>query len=208
MARDTVARQPFGPSFEEARSAVIRQLGAYYAADRMPIDELERRIELAQRATASAELHALVADIPGGEIAPVRERQDLIVSTDEVPRRKAIVAIMGGVSRRGTWTVPQRCWAVALMGAIELDLREARLSPGTTNIRAFAMMGAVVVYVPPGVRVETDGLAIMGGFEDQLHQPASGNQDAPLIRVTGLALMGGVEVRVLLPGEPIPEDDD
>jgi hypothetical protein len=60
-----------------------------------------------------------------------------------------------------------------------------------------AIMGGVEVTVPPGVRVESDGFAIMGGFEDQVETAASTDPNAPLVRLTGFALMGGVEVKVV-----------
>ena len=37
---------------------------------------------------------------------------------------------------------------------------------------------------------------VIAGFEDQLREPASRDPDAPVIRVHGFALMGGVEARV------------
>jgi predicted membrane protein len=98
--------------------------------------------------------------------------------------------------------VPKRISAVAFMGGIELDLREATLGPGVTEIEVLAVMGGVVVTVPPNVRLECDGFAFMGGFEDQLKQPASGDPNAPAVRLTGFAFMGGVEARVLEPGAP------
>jgi hypothetical protein len=49
--------------------------------------------------------------------------------------------------------------------------------------------------------VECSGVGIMGGFDHR--EDASGMTDlnAPVLRITGLAIMGGVEVRVRLPGE-------
>jgi hypothetical protein len=43
----------------------------------------------------------------------------------------------------------------------------------------------------------------MGGFEDQLREPASRDPSMPLIRVHGLAIMGGVEARVAAVGEEV-----
>lgn len=39
-----------------------------------------------------------------------------------------------------------------LMGELELDLRDLQLSPGTTTIEASAVLGEVIVRVPPGHR--------------------------------------------------------
>jgi hypothetical protein len=116
--------------------------------------------------------------------------------TTQLSNAKTFVALMSGVVRRGTWTVPARIRAVAWMGGIGLDLREATLTAPVTDIYVFALMGGVEIIVPPDVRLETDGFAIMGGFEDQLKEPASRDPNVPLIRVRGLAIMGGVEARV------------
>ena len=117
-------------------------------------------------------------------------------------RAKNFFALMSGVVRRGAWVVPSRIRAFACMGGIELDLREATLTSPVTEIYVFALMGGVEIVVPPDVRLESDGFAIMGGFEDQLWEPASHDPDMPVIRVRGLAIMGGVEARVAQPGAP------
>ena len=69
------------------------------------------------------------------------------------------------------------------------------------SIYVFALMGGVEIIVPPDVRLESDGFAIMGGFEDQLTEPASTDPNVPLVRVHGMAIMGGVEARVAAPGD-------
>jgi hypothetical protein len=46
------------------------------------------------------------------------------------------------------------------------------------------------------VRLETDGVAIMGGFEDKLLDAGATGRDAPVVRVTGIAIMGGVSAQV------------
>ena len=76
-----------------------------------------------------------------------------------------------------------------------------KLTAPVTDIYVFALMGGVEIIVPPNVRLESDGFAIMGGFEDQLKDPASGDPNVPLIRVHGVAIMGGVEARVADSGE-------
>jgi hypothetical protein len=118
-------------------------------------------------------------------------------------RTKNFFALMSGVIRRGNWLVPAKSRAVAFMGGVSLDLREATLTSPVTDIYIFAMMGGVEVIVPPDVRLESDGFAIMGGFEDQLKEPASRDPNAPLVRVHGLAIMGGVEARVAPVGEDL-----
>ena len=112
------------------------------------------------------------------------------------------LAIMGGCERAGAWTLPADHTAVALMGGIEIDLREATLQSHQTTIRAFAVMGGIDILVPDDIHLEVEGLGIMGGFAEESGEWAPDPRPvrqappgAPRVRVTGLALMGGVGVR-------------
>jgi hypothetical protein len=112
-----------------------------------------------------------------------------------------IVAIMGGSARKGRWSPARKNYSIAVMGGCELDFREAVMGPGVTELQVFTLCGGVEVIVPPGLNVESHGIAIMGGFEhrgDDYHNP---DPHAPTLRITGVAIMGGVEVTVRHPGE-------
>jgi hypothetical protein len=109
--------------------------------------------------------------------------------------------IMSGTDRRGPWGVPRRLRIVTLMGGVRLDLREARFPAGPVDIEIFAMMGGTEIVVPPGLAVETHGTAIMGGFANVNRAAAHPDPEAPLLRVHGFVMMGGVHVRMQLPGE-------
>lgn len=194
-----------------ARERAVQDLADHFAQDRLTMHEYERRVELAYRAASADALRDLTKDLAPSP--PVRVTQAPVASTAgaSVPARssraKNFFALMSGVVRRGNWTVPSRIRAFAWMGGIGLDLREAELSGPVTDIYVFAMMGGVEIIVPPDVRLESDGFAIMGGFEDQLKEPASRDPDAPLIRVHGFAFMGGVVARVA-PIEDNEKPDD
>ena len=187
-----------------ARERVVQDLADHFAQDRLTLPEYERRVELAYRAASADALSDLTRDLalPPARIAPpaAMASQGESRIAPRATRVKSFFALMSGVVRRGTWTVPARIRAFACMGGIGLDLREATLTAPVTDIYVFALMGGVEIVVPPDVRLETDGFAIMGGFEDQLEEPASRDPNVPLIRVHGLAIMGGVEARVAIPG--------
>ena len=194
-----------------ARERAVQDLADHFAQDRLTMHEYERRVELVYRAASADALRDLTKDLVPSP--PVRVAQAPVAGTAgaSVPARssraKNFFALMSGVVRRGNWTVPSRIRAFAWMGGIGLDLREANLSGPVTDIYVFAMMGGVEIIVPPDVRLESDGFAIMGGFEDQLKEPASRDPDAPLIRVHGFAFMGGVVARVA-PIEDNEKPDD
>lgn len=211
----------------------MQRLGDHFAHDELTLDELELRLARAYRAERPDELEQLVADLPAPLPAASRRPAKRASSTAAVTpmwpesstssrspsvgseepvdvdaereSQKSLVAIMGGVVRRGRWAVPRRIDAFAMMGGIELDLREASFASGVTEIHVVAIMGGLVLRVSPGMRVESDGVAIMGAFEDPPADP-SAPTDGPLVRVTGLAIMGSVETTVALRGAHIPED--
>jgi hypothetical protein len=189
-------------SFDAARERAVERLSIHYARDQLTLDELESRLERAYAARTAEALDAVLSELPA--LSPTGAANSAALAP-KTPRRRTYLAVISGVVRRGTWVVPKRITAVALMGSVELDLREAKLDSGVTEIGVLAVMGGVVVTVPPNVRLECDGFAFMGGFEDQLKQPASDDPNAPVVRLTGFAFMGGVEARVLDPGAPVDE---
>lgn len=190
-----------------ARERIVQDLGEHFAQDRLTLPEYERRVELAYRADSVTALRDLTSDLVALVPVPVSQGASLsspdgaAVSTGVGQRVKNFFAVMSGVVRRGKWTVPSRMRVFAWMGGVQLDLREAALTAPVTDIYIFALMGGAQIIVPPNVRLESDGFAIMGGFEDQLREAASNDPAAPLVRVRGVAIMGGVETRVAEVGD-------
>jgi hypothetical protein len=68
----------------------------------------------------------------------------------------------------------------------------ARIAKEEAVFDAFAMWGGVEVKVPEDWAVENRGVAILGGFVDSTRRPADPKGRLVL---TGLAVMGGVEVK-------------
>ena len=92
--------------------------------------------------------------------------------------------------------------AMAIMGGVELDFREAVLTPGVTEINVFTFWGGIEITVPPGVHVESNCMALMAGYEEDAAVVENDpGPDAPTIRINGMAIMAGIEVRVRRPGE-------
>ena len=87
------------------------------------------------------------------------------------------------------------------MAAVDLDFREAQFNPGPTEVRVGALMGAVTITIPPDLPVECDGTSVLGHFESLASGPREAAADAPRLRISGRAVMGSVEIKVLRPGE-------
>ncbi len=104
-----------------------------------------------------------------------------------------IVAILAGVSRKGSWAPCERLDVFAFLGGVELDFREAELVHDVIEVEVGALLGGVEIKVPPDINVDVKGTAFLGGFEQA---ETSSDPDAPLLRITGWAFLGGVEVKV------------
>jgi hypothetical protein len=104
------------------------------------------------------------------------------------------------VDKRGQWQPAQKTYCYCLMGGASLDFREALLPPGETEVTLIAVMGGAEIIVPPGLHVDCDAIAIMGGVD---HPAESGVRDpqAPVLKINGFLMMGGVEITVRNPGE-------
>ncbi len=189
----------------ETRDRVIAVLSEHFAHDVLDVDEFERRITVAQTSESPAEIDALLSDLPALPAAaipaPATKITPALVPASQVRSEQTMLAIMGGVDRRGSWSMPRRLRLVTFMGGAHLDLREARFPPGPIDIEIFSMMGGTEIIVPPGLAVETHGSAIMGGFQEVNRAPTHPDENAPLLRVHGFVFMGGVDIRMRLVGE-------
>lgn len=183
----------------ERRDRIVDALCRHYANDHLTLEEFERRLDLAHQARSAGELDALLDGLPAtGTPAPTPAASWPDAAT-RLDRGNAI-AILGGCIRKGRWTPPAHTFAFAAWGGVELDFREARLPPGITEVSAFTIMGGIEIVVPPGVVVESDGVAILGGFDQRHSAPETPSPDAPILRIRGLSFLGGVEIRVREPG--------
>jgi uncharacterized protein DUF1707 len=190
------------------RERVVQTLSAHFAHDQLTLTEFEERLERAYNVTAVDQLRSLVADLPAASRVATQGMAAVgpaLVPSSEVPPRGAIFAVMGGHERTGSWIVPRQLKVVVLMGGAEIDLRDARFGPGVSEIEVFVTMGGVNIIVPPGVRVESIGAAFMGGFDLKAGDATALSPAHPVLRLSGLAIMGGVETETRLPGESAKE---
>ena len=126
----------------------------------------------------------------------------VVVSDELVPERRGTVAFFATVTRDGGWTLPRNFRAMALAGNVELDLTRAQVAAGTSEIELRSVMGAVTVLVPPDLRVECEGDAVLGSFEVKRDAPSTTSADAPRVRISGTAVVGSIEVKIVDPNAP------
>lgn len=204
----------------EQVAEVVRQA---VSDGRLTIVEGDERLRDAYAAVFRADLEPVTADLGPVDgvdatapsvpsASPVRRPLGHV----DRPSSTTSVAVLSGVTKRGDWTPGHTHRVVAFWGGAELRLRDARLDDAGLTIGAVAIMGGVSIDlrgIPAGIEVTVQAVAIMGGIDvtvdpdttvvedgfgfmgafDDGSGPPTGAGGAR-VRVTGLALMGGVSV--------------
>jgi hypothetical protein len=129
---------------------------------------------------------------------PLRHR---VVPLEEVRDRAGVLSVFSSQERKGEWELARHMRIACVMGSAELDLREARIPAGVSEIEIFCLFGSVELIVPPGVRVDAAGDALMGEFSLKGDPTVVAPPGAPVIRIVGSAYMASVEIFVRYAGE-------
>ena len=184
------------------RERTINALVDHFAHDRLTVEDFEQRLDVANRAVTVADLDTLLADLPviAPEPLPATSAPRHPAPLTHARQSQVVVALMGGAERRGHWQPAKHTIVTAAMGGALLDFRDVQLPPGETTVTVVCVMGGAEIIVPPGMNVDSSGIAIMGGFGHRTPPPSS-TPDAPCLRIQGLAFMGGVDIFVRHPGE-------
>ena len=185
---------------EELREKVTDDLVRHYSQERVSLEDFERRASLVTKAATRAEILAQVADLPPlpAEDKPERGRKAAAsgwkVATDAARTSDVNIAIFSGSDYKGVWQVPRNLSSLCVFGGSNIDLRRAVVPPEGVTISCLCLFGGVDIVVPPGMRLQVRGIGVFGGFDrtsNEVDDPY-----APTVVVEGLALFGGVSVRV------------
>jgi hypothetical protein len=166
---------------------VLREAHAY---GRITVDELDERLTSVYAAKTYADLVPITRDLPAVQDAAAPVRSSRIGGT---PRFRMSLAILGGASRDGAWVVPPEYKAIATLGGIKLDMSDSTFAEAETVIKAYAVMGGMEITVPADAEVDVGAVGIMGGVDHGAEGP--GVPGGPRIRIVGVAVMGGIEVK-------------
>jgi hypothetical protein len=173
---------------EEARAL----LAEGYAQDWIEQSELDRRLERVEDARTIDELRALTVDV-----RPVATTTALV----PVAEAERIPVLFGSVERRGAWQVAPRTRVTVTFGDAVLDLREAVLPAGVTELELEVKVtfGNLEVIVPPGWQIDNRCRVILAAAEQD---PGGGpGRERPVLRLTGRIVLGSLVVKERLPGE-------
>lgn len=165
------------------REQAVGRLREHAAVGRLTLEEFAGRLDEAYAARTRAELDLVLRELPA-EPAP---------RTRKSPKRLTI-SVFGGSRRKGRWRVPRRTLAVSIFGGTTLDLRQAELDRSQATIIALSVFGGTDVRIPRGVEADVTGFAIFGG-NNESGEEAGIHPGSPLVRVVGLSVFGGLNVR-------------
>jgi hypothetical protein len=163
------------------------------AEGRITLGEFDERVASVYAARTRPELDVLFADLPADPVQtpdlPVPEHS----GSEPVPRGEVAntVAVFASTVRRGAWRVPERTNAVAVLGSVELDLREAVPLAAQVTIVASAILGSIEIIVPDGADVDLHGVAFLG---DKSARTAPAVPGGLQVRVQATAVLGSISV--------------
>jgi len=186
-------------SLADERERVIQQLSEHFANDRLSLEELETRMELAYKASSSADLQRLTADLPSVAATPVPAPLPAEELAAISPDRERLVSVMSETRRRGAWIVPQRLDLIAHMSDTTIDLTQAALPTGIIDIHVRSICAAVKIVVPPGIQVVSRLSSLMSSVRGGGEPNVGGGEEwktGTVVRLSGWVLMAEVQTKV------------
>jgi Domain of unknown function (DUF5668) len=101
------------------------------------------------------------------------------------------LALLGGLKRSLRVPDLRGGYITAVMGGVDLDLRQSKIEAPTITLDVVAFWGAIDLKVPVDWSIEGLVVPIMGGFEDKTKALVV-SAKSPRLVVRGYALMGAV----------------
>jgi hypothetical protein len=180
------------------RDQVATLLSTAYAEGRLSREEHDERIDQLMAAKTFDDLIPITSDLvivgsPTPVTTPQTTNSFAIDPTGQNPESDKMIAIFGGVTRKGRWRVRKNTQALALFGGMDLDLRNAIFEAPVVEISGFWCFGGLDIKVPEGIEVQDRTAGIFGGTDVRdIGDPAPG---APTLVIKGVTFFGGVSIK-------------
>jgi hypothetical protein len=172
------------------RDRAASVLNEALAEGRLTAEEHSERLDSIYAAKTQADLVPVLDDLPAAAPVP---------APGTGPERSyhggPIIAIFGGAVRKGRWRVPPASTVVTVFGGADLDLRDAILPGREITIKAISVFGGMSITVPPEMRVVDSGVAVFGGRDVSGETPESESPGAPVLRIQGACVFGGISIK-------------
>ncbi|HKX15397.1 MAG TPA: DUF1707 domain-containing protein [Propionibacteriaceae bacterium] len=178
------------------REQVATVLSTAYAEGRLTREEHDERIDQLMAAKTFDDLIPITRDLViVGTPSPVAAQPASRFTIDTAAQSlepDRMIAIFGGVTRKGRWRVRKNIQSLTLFGGTDLDLRDAIFEAPVVEISGFWCFGGLDIKVPEGIEVRDQTAGIFGGTDVRdIGDPAPG---APTLVIKGVSLFGGVSV--------------
>jgi len=119
----------------------------------------------------------------GNAVNPVKDSRDAVNA----------FALLSGVHQSNNSQDFRGGEITAILGGCDIDLRAAVIQVGeAVEVTTFTCWGAIKIRVPQNWNARVRGFPFMGSFDDKSVKPSDAN--APIVDITGTAIMAGVEV--------------
>jgi len=165
------------------------------AEGRLTPQEHSERLDAIFGAKTHAELVPILDDLPVSRGVKQAMVQPASAHADVVPRRRRrLIAILSGFSRKGAWHPDPVMNVFTILGGAELDFRYAVLPSKEIVLRVTAILGGLGIIVPPEMRVVDNTSAILGGSDVSGDVAEPMDPDAPVLRIEGVCILGGMGV--------------
>jgi hypothetical protein len=180
------------------RDQVATLLSTAYAEGRLSREEHDERIDQLMAAKTFDDLLPITRDLvivgpPAPVATPQSSSRFAIDTTGQNAESDKMIAIFGGVTRKGRWRVRKNTHALALFGGMDLDLRDAIFEAPVVEISGFWCFGGLDIKVPEGIEIQDQTAGIFGGTDVRdVGDPSPG---APTLVIKGVSLFGGVSIK-------------
>ncbi len=180
---------------DDDRDRALRALQEAHAAGRLDHVELGDRQDEVLAARHQDELDAVLADLPEGRALARQSAGHVpnhVPTPTDVPPTSAIAVLSGKTIMLEPGSPGLR--AFAFWGGHDVYLRDC-MGPGTVVVlNVSAIMGGHDIYVPPGVRVIDQTVAIMAGNDIDLAAQGDGSNGTLILK--GFLFWAGSDVHI------------
>ncbi len=191
---------------DSSRREAIRVLCQAQAHDHLSVEAFESRLEQVRHAPNEATLAAILADLDELVFPPavISDRYPAAADhTGAAPVSPAehlrLSSVFGSTTRAGSWTAPHVLAARVLFGEMTIDLRDAVFGADVMDIEINIALGSFTLIVPAGTQVENEVEETLSSSTHSTRSARGASPNGLLIRVTGTAFMGSVEVKERFP---------
>ena len=129
--------------------------------------------------------------LTGMAIAAAFVKRALPSRGDEESDELSLVAIFDGIELKSRANAFKGGSMLAWFGGIDVDLSEVALAPGA-RLSVQTVFGGIAIRTPANWRLESNVKALAGGVDART--PSGTDQDAPMLTLEGMALLGGIAV--------------